>query len=215
MDFDRVTNFLEKRLQGSLPGAGAHELMKPVKADGTNFSIKHPVSPRESGVLILFHESEGDIRFPLIQRPAYKGVHSGQMALPGGKKETEDGDLFDTALREAKEEIGVDHLQVEILGSLSKFYVMASNYEVLPVIGKVKSKSNFTPDNHEVESIINARLSHLVNPNYMKEKRILVRGEVEMICPYFDLEDKIIWGATAMILSELVVILQEYRERSL
>ena len=212
MNFDRVINFLGKRLQSPLPGRGAHELMKPRMADGTHFSIKQPAAPQECGALILFHESEGDVRFPLIQRPTYEGTHSGQIALPGGKRANEDTDLFDTALREAGEEVGVDRSQVEIVGSLSKFYVVVSNYEVLPVIGKMKSKPNFTPDKYEVESIINAQLSHLADPNYVKEKRMLVRGRVDMICPYFDLEDKIVWGATAMMLSELAVILQAYQQ---
>jgi len=210
MNFDKVTNFLEKRLKKDLPGTDAHELMKPRMADGTSFSFKHPTKPREGGVLILFFESEGIIRFPLIQRSTYEGIHSGQMALPGGKEEESDKDLKMTALRETQEEIGIDPTKVEIIGALSKFFVMASNYWVLPVIGKVKETPHFTPDKHEVEGIIYPSLSKLTDPAFTKEKQMLVRGGVDMICPYFDLDDRIVWGATAMMLSELVVILKEY-----
>ena len=212
MNFDKVTNFLEKRLKENLPGNEAHELMKPRMADGTNFSLKHPKKPREGGVLILLFESKGVVRFPLIQRPVYEGIHSGQIALPGGKEEQGDGSLKNTALREAHEEIGADPSQIEIIGSLSKFFVIASNYCVLPVIGKVKDVPQFIPDQREVEGIINPPLVALTDPVFSKEKQMLVRGGVEMICPYFDLEGKVVWGATAMMLSELGVILKEYKE---
>lgn len=212
MNFDKVTHFLEKRLVQNLPGNSAHELMKPRMADGTSFSITHPTHPREGGVLILFYEAEGVVKFPLIQRTTYEGIHSGQIALPGGKKEDEDGNLKNTALREAYEEIGIDLEEVEIIGSLSKFFVIASNYCVLPVIGKVAGIPRFTPDPREVEGILHPSLSTLTDPSSVKEKQMRVRGGVDMICPYYDLEEKVVWGATAMMLSELVSILSEYKE---
>jgi len=210
MNFEKVTNFLERRLIEKLPGQDAHELMKPRMADGTSFSLKHPQKPREGGVLILFFEKDGEVKFPLIQRPTYEGIHSGQIALPGGKAEEYDGGLKSTALREAQEEIGVDADKVEIIGTLSKFFVIASNYCVLPVIGKVTEVPEFIPDEREVDGIICPPVSKLVDPSFAKEKQMLVRGGVDMICPYYDLEDKMVWGATAMMLSELAVILQEF-----
>ena len=212
MNFDKVTDFLEKRLEKDLPGHSAHELMKPRMANGSNFSIKHPVKPKEGGVLILFFENEGVVKFPLIQRPTYEGIHSGQIALPGGKEEENDADLKATALREAYEEIGVNPDKVRIIGSLSKFLVIVSNYYVLPVIGVVDETPKFIPDEREVDGIIYPSLSSLIDPSSTKEKRMLVRGGVDMICPYFDLESTVVWGATAMMLSELVVLFREYKE---
>lgn len=211
MNFDKVTYFLEKRLKEDLPGAHAHEMMKPRMANGSNYSLKQRSKPREGAVLILFYESEGKVKFPLIQRPIYEGIHSGQIALPGGKEEESDGSLEITALREANEEIGIDPNKVEIIGSLTKFFVIVSNYRVLPVVGKVNEVPEFVADEREVESIISPSLSDLINPSLTKEKQMLVRGGVDMVCPYFDLQDKVVWGATAMMLSELVVILKEYQ----
>ena len=212
MNFDKVTDFLEKRLKQDLPGKEAHELMKPKMADGSNFILKHPAKPRDGGVLILFYESDEGVRFPLIQRPTYEGIHSGQVALPGGKEEESDRSLITTALREANEEIGINPEKVEILGSLSKFFVIASNYCVLPVIGVTKEPPQFVPDSREVESILHPTLADLINPKLLKEKQMMVRGGVDMICPYYDLEQKVVWGATAMMLSELVVLLKEFSE---
>lgn len=194
-----------------MPGASAHELMQPRMADGSPFRLKHSTPPRKGGVLILFYEAtNGEIKFPLIQRPNYEGIHSGQMALPGGKYEEEDGDQYATALRETEEEIGVDREGVEIIGSLTEFFVAASNYMVLPVLGKLQRVPEFTPDPGEVDEVVVVNLEDLLNPEKKKTKEMVVRGSFKMNCPYFDLEEKVVWGATAMILSELVEILRAW-----
>ena len=132
------------------------------------------------------------------------------MALPGGRYEEGDRDQYRTALREANEEIGIDREQVKVIGSLSEFFVAVSNYMVLPVIGKIGFKPQFIPEPREVHDIVTPSIDHLIDPMRLKEKEIVVRNDFKMQCPYFDLEGRTVWGATAMMLSELVAILQEF-----
>ena len=213
MNFDELTRFLEKRLQMSLPGGLAHNRMKPKMADGAPLKMKPATPPRKGGVLILLFEENGIAHFPLIQRPNYDGIHSGQMALPGGRFEESDGDQFQTALRETEEEIGVDMKRVEIIGNLSEFFVAASNYMVLPVIGKIDYKPDFIPEPREVDDIVTPPVHHLIDPDRFKTKEMVVRNGFRLQSPYFDLEGRTVWGATAMMLSELVEVLKEYPNR--
>lgn len=213
MNFDELIIFLEKRLKDQMPGTPAHELMKPKMVNGAPLNIKQKEPAREGGVLILLYEQEGKVRFPLIQRPTYEGIHSGQMALPGGRYEPTDDGLITTALRETREEIGVSEDDVEVVGHLSKFFVAASNYNVLPVIGKTSAIPQFSPDPREVADIVTPPVEHLIDPARLKEKDIKVSSGFKLFCPYFDLEERTVWGATAMMLSELVVILNEFKGR--
>ncbi len=211
MNFDEIIYFLEKRLKGTKPGAFAHNQMKPTLANGSPISIKHTSPPKKGAVLILINNINGEACFPLIQRPTYEGVHSGQIALPGGKYEPSDDDLFQTALRETEEEIGIAQQEIEVIGALSQFYVAASNYDVLPVVGRMNAAPSFRLDQREVEEVINPKLAALTNRANRKKKELLVRGNVKLDSPYFDLEGKVVWGATAMMLSEFEAILGEFR----
>ncbi|WP_425392198.1 NUDIX hydrolase [Ekhidna sp.] len=213
MNFDELTRFLEKRVQKSMPGDAAHQKMKPKLPNGAPIKMTHATPPRKGGVLILLYEDEGVVRFPLIERPSYEGIHSGQMALPGGRYEEEDMDQYQTALRESEEEIGVDQKEVKIIGSLSEFFVSASNYMVLPVIGKIERKPAFVPEPREVADIVMPPVTHLIDSGRLKEKEMTVRNDFKMVCPYFDLEDRVVWGATAMMLAEFVEIMKEYPVR--
>jgi 8-oxo-dGTP pyrophosphatase MutT (NUDIX family) len=211
MELARLVDFLHERLQKPLPGIEASRLMMPYLPNGTRLRMQHDGPVRESAVMILLYEQEGMVRFPLIQRPTYPGVHSGQMALPGGKRDDSDPDLVFTALRESEEEIGVKSSDIQVVGALSSFYLAASHYQVLPVIGFVPEVPVLTPQKSEVDEIVQARLAHLVADEFQKEKDIVVAGGVTLRSPYFDLEGKIVWGATAMMLSELKQLLTEWR----
>lgn len=209
MDFDELIGFVEKKLAGELPGERAHSIMMPRLPDGSPLRLKNSKPPKEGGVLILFYEKDGQVNFPLIQRPKYEGIHGGQMALPGGKYETGDDDLVMTALRETREEIGVPEKKIEVIGSLSTFFVAASNYIVKPVVGVIHEQPTFIPDPREVEEIITPTVNQLIDSTLLKEKELVVRNGYKLLCPYFDLEGRVVWGATAMMLSELVLILKE------
>ena len=199
---------LEKRLQLPLPGEVAYQRVKVRRPEGGQISFKDQPDKKQGAVLIAFYENESGIHFPLIQRPDYDGVHSGQIALPGGKFEVGDKDLFATALRESREEVGIDPSQVRVIGALSSFYVGASNFQVLPVIGYLKEPPTFVPEPSEVAEIVEGPLADFLRPDAIKDRTLEVRG-FSMIAPYFDVKEKIIWGATAAMLSELMMIIDE------
>lgn len=209
MDLDALVQFLRLRLTQPMPGMKASKEMFPKLASGDPIKITHDEPAREGAVIILLYQDGGTIRFPLIQRPIYLGVHSDQMALPGGKRDGDDQDLFCTALREMEEEIGVSSNDVEVIGNLSPFYVTVSNFQVLPVIGIKRTQPKFVPQQGEVADIISADLSHIVSEDYRKEKEMIATGGVLVKSPYFDLEGRTVWGATAMMLNEFKAILKE------
>lgn len=209
MELDALTHFLRKRLSEPLPGLAATQQMSARLANGSRVRINHDKPPKEGSVMILLYPDEHTVRFPLIQRPEYPGVHSGQMALPGGKKEPGEDDI-EAALRETQEEIGIPIGEIEVIGSLSSFYVFASNFQILPVIGRLHRKPLFIPQEEEVAEVVTADVRHLLDDQYCKETDITVGAGFELRAPYFDLEGKVVWGATAMMLNELRIVLKEY-----
>lgn len=209
-----LAQFFEERLKREMPGKSAHSKMQPKLKDGSGIRFNHKKKAKEGGVLILLYEQDGIVKFPLIERPQYDGIHSGQISLPGGKWESTDEDLIETALRETEEEIGVKKSEVKVLGSLSPFFVGASNYDILPVIGTLSTKPEFKPDAREVQEIVTPAVQHLLNEEKKKTQDINVEKGFVLTSPYFDLESKIVWGATAMILSELAFILDEFNSGS-
>lgn len=200
---------LKSRLSHPLPGNEAQNLMMPKLPSGKRVSFNNSSNPRKGAVLLLLYEKGGEFYFPLIQRPVYEGLHSGQIAFPGGKQEEKDTDLYYTALREANEEVGVDVESIDIMGTLSEFFVAASNHLVLPVIGFHKAVPIFTPDSYEVDEVIEAPLSELLDQTKRKEKEIITSQGFKLHSPYFDIQGKVVWGATAMMLSEFVEIIRE------
>lgn len=206
MLFNELVNDLKSKLDLPLPGYEAQKLMAPILTSGERFNHYEGQAAKNGAVLILFYPSDGQIQFPLIQRPDYNGVHSGQVALPGGKKDETDRDLIHTALREANEEIGVDDRDITVIGSLTELYVQVSNIKVLPVVGFMEKKPEFIPDYREVEEVLTVNLNHLLDENNHSISDIEVGGNIRLKAPFFDLNRKVVWGATAMILSELVTV---------
>lgn len=203
-----LINSLKERLAGELPGDEAHQLMmaKPI---GPRFRINHEGAPKKGAVMIMLYPEEGKVLFPLTRRPEYPGVHSGQVSLPGGKVEPQDASLIETAIRETHEEIGVRIQDHEIIGSLSDLHITASNFIVKPVVSVLERKPIFTRDEHEVVKIFNADIEELIKDEIRKEKELVVGPEIRLQAPYFDVQGNVVWGATAMMLSEFVTILKE------
>lgn len=209
MEIDQLKELLHLAIQQPLPGKDAHLNMSPQPVDMRRFSSKVPYNHRKSGVLVLFYPDQGRSFFPLIKRPFYHGVHSGQVALPGGKLEPGDPDVIFTALREAEEEIGVDAGKVEVLGRLSDLYIPVSNFLVSPVIGFLDETPTLIPEQKEVSRIISTEVHSIFQPEIRKRTFLELGGGVRLDTPYFDIDGEIVWGATAMILSELLHLLQE------
>lgn len=182
-------------------------LMSPIPVDTRRFEPILPADHRKSGVLILFYPDESGAFFPLIKRPEYVGFHSGQVAFPGGKMELSDVDIIQTALREAEEEVGIDRNQVQVLGSLSDLYIPTSNFLVSPVVGFLEKRPEFIPEAKEVSRIIQTEVPLLFNPEIRKRKMLTISKSINLDTPYFDIDGEVVWGATAMILSELIQVL--------
>jgi 8-oxo-dGTP pyrophosphatase MutT (NUDIX family) len=207
-DFDKLCGQIKLRLSGALPGKTAHDIFRAKPVGDLRPIFSHQQPPRPGGVIILLYPDEGVIKFPLIKRPEYVGAHGGQVSLPGGKAEPGE-DSIQTALRECEEEIGVDQHLVTVLGKLSDFLVIPSNNIVTPIVASVPHRPVFKPDPHEVSRIFEAHLQLLVAADAIKEKEILAAGKYRMVAPHFEIENEVVWGATAMMLNEFRVVLRE------
>jgi 8-oxo-dGTP pyrophosphatase MutT (NUDIX family) len=186
-----------------LPGEAAHATM----ATKLRLSIQPNDKTRYSAVLILFYQYKDEIYIPLILRPEYDGVHAGQMAFPGGRRERKDKDLIETALREAQEEIGIKASDVHILGTLTQMFIPPSNFFALPVIGYLDYKPDFYPDPHEVDTVFEVSLSEISNEDIKSTTEISTRGFV-FDAPCYTIQNRKIWGATSMMIAELLEVLK-------
>lgn len=203
-----LSDLLSERLKDALPGPSAHEIMRARYSGSLKPRFEHSLPPRPGSVLILLYEQHGRIWFPLIKRQEYAGVHSGQVSLPGGKAEPGE-DLVETAVRESEEEIGVSRNELVVLGRLSNFHVLPSNILITPVVASCKNVPVFLPDPYEVARVFSASIEDLLEDNAIREKEIMVARDIQMSAPHFEVDGEIVWGATAMILSELRHVIQE------
>lgn len=203
MFFEPFIQSLSSKLKGPLPGV---EFQRKFMHDDRLMSNKIPnETTRQSAVLIVFYPSEGQVFVPLILRPQYDGTHGGQMALPGGKMEYADENLIRTALREAQEEIGLRAMDVNIIGELTDVFIPVSNFVVKPVVGFMDYKPDFFPDKREVEKIFEVEFSDFLKLENKGLKDITV-GKRTMNVPGFDIQNEWVWGATALIMNEIVEV---------
>ena len=199
--------WVQRALARPLPGAAAHAPMMPQPRPGESRLIP-PANCRHSGVMVLLYPRRDRLFFPLTQRSEGLADHSGQVSLPGGGREG-DEPLEQTALRETYEELGVPPTAVEVIGRLSPLYVPVSNYCIHPYVGYVASPPRLRPNPREVADVREVALTALLaNDN----RGVEVRDEQGFVggrrVPYMTLNDWRVWGATAMILNELALVLK-------
>lgn len=202
--FHTFTEHLKQRLQQPLPGESAHKKM--ASASRLRLNAKPNERTRRSAVLICFYPYQNSIFLPLILRPQYDGVHAGQMAFPGGRMERFDENLTRTALREAQEEVGIRVSDVKILGLLTELFIPPSNFYVQPVVGMLPYRPDFYPDPREVEAVVEVDLDTLLDETIVGDSQIDVRG-VLIDAPFYQIQGQRVWGATAMMISELLMVL--------
>lgn len=204
--FEFVIEKIKECFNSKLPGSEAQRLMAPSERPKGREDYA-PENARLSAVLLVMYPKNNSIYSVLMQRPAYPGVHGGQVSFPGGKKEEYDGSLCETALRESNEELGIIPESVEILGELSSLYIPHSNYMVYPYVGYCNAMPNFVLEPSEVEEVIEFPLAFLQKSDLRKQKKMKLKtGEIDV--PYFDINNKAVWGATAMMLSEFAEVLR-------
>jgi 8-oxo-dGTP pyrophosphatase MutT (NUDIX family) len=208
MNWDHLLADLQQALNQPLPGPMAQLKMAPKPVDMERFKAMDTSAYRYGSVLILLHPKEGKLLFPLIQRPIYPGVHSGQVSLPGGKLDQTDEDIVSTALRETREEIGVEVAKKHVIGSLSEMFIPPSKFRVTPVVAFKEEVHQMVPDQREVMELFTVSIDDILNDTVRKETKLNIKG-AELQTPYFELHGKVVWGATAMILSEFSDILKK------
>ncbi len=208
MKFLDIEQKLRKRITEPLIGEPAHAPLRATPVGQTIPNFKHGIPPRAGGVLIMLYEDNGELRFPLIKRAEYLGAHSGQISLPGGKAELGEN-IIETALREGEEEIGIRRGDLEVLGTLSNFFVIPSNFMVTPVLAVTDREPIFKPDPFEVAQILTCSIDDLIREDAIHEKEILAGGLYRMRAPHFEIQGEVVWGATAMMLNEFRLMLRE------
>ncbi len=202
-----VIEALEKKLQQPLPGKEAHRIMSP--------SIKRleymiPNDARIACVMALLYPKNEKTHIVLIERASSnnpKDRHGGQISFPGGKLEPTDESHLAGALREANEEVGVISEDIHVLGALSELYIPVSNFKVYSFVGALSYAPKFTPQLSEVKSILEVPFENFLKKEVRKTKTISMSNGFRIPnVPFYDIQDHTIWGATSMILSELIEV---------
>ncbi len=191
-------------LEGPLPGEKAQMKMAP-RGPGHRAPHNHPT--RQSAVLALIHLSDGALSLPFTLRPTNLGHHGGEISLPGGGVEACDQTMAATALRETEEELGISIADVAILGKLTPLYIAPSRNIVHPYIGWLPALPALNPDPREVDAVLDVPLARLLDRSSL-DVHLWRRNGEKRSAPCYRIGDAHIWGATAMILSELLTVIQ-------
>jgi len=209
MDFETLIEGIRRQLTEPLPGEEAQYAMASyTRKDIELRNIKPRDDVRMAGVLAMLYPKNGDTYVALMQRTD-RGAHAGQVSFPGGGVEEHDNDLIATALREAQEEVNIQPNDVQILGKLTPLHIPISNSMVHPIVGYSHVVPDYVPDPAEVKAVIEAPLADFFNPDKLKKTDIRVpAGFVLKDTPYFDINEYIVWGATAMMMNELLEVIK-------
>lgn len=210
MIFTEFLKYVPKIAKENLIGEEAHQKMSPPERLAfIKNNNPEEFNPRKAAVLMLFYPKNAETHLVLIVRNAYPGVHSSQIGFPGGKVEAFDISMEATALRETHEEIGISRQQIEVVKVFSELYIPPSNFTVLPFLGYSKEELIFKPDPREVFGIIELSLVDFLDENNFTTQIMETSYMKEIELPVFKFGDKVVWGATGMMLSELKEIIKK------
>lgn len=206
--FSDFTALFEQLLRQDLPGATAHRKMESEyrrRQDGTH----HITHPKQSAVLfLLYPNEEGEICTAFILRQKNLSIHSNQISLPGGRYEESDISYEQTALRETHEEIGVDPENVTIIGKMSEVLIPRSGFLVHPYVGFTAQRPMFKLQTEEVAGLYEVKLEDLFRHESKSTYHITDDEGNKYTAPSFLIEDRHLWGATAMIMAEVEEVLK-------
>lgn len=205
--FNHFIQALQTQLNKPLPGQDAqYQMVNSHRLRVAPHEMKN-LNARQAAVLILFYAIENQPYLVFMQRNQYPGVHSNQISFPGGKYEEQDKDLVTTALRESQEELNIIKEQVQVHGCLTPVYIPPSNFLVEPVIGSCTERPHFVPDTNEVADIIELPFSFFLCPESIQTVTV-PSGNEQYTVPAYVKNTTIIWGATAMMMSELTCLMK-------
>ena len=203
--FSEAVGQVRTRLLGTLPGIDAQARMAPSNRDRLDSAAaEHKPVPKIGAALVLLYPLEGSVHVALTLRSAHLRDHAGQVSFPGGRVEAGEN-MVEAALREANEELGIDGASMDVLGPLSPLWIPPSNFRVHPIVAAAAMRPSFRPDPREVAHLIEAPLRTLTAPAARQVASDMAGGRLRNV-PYFLAGGHKVWGATAMILSELLVI---------
>ncbi|WP_067037209.1 NUDIX hydrolase [Allomuricauda sp. CP2A] len=211
MNFDEFCEIALKLKNLPLPGEESHYKMSPLeRVQWMKQNNIKKINPKRAGVMALFYPDVSmETRLLLILRKTYEGVHSNQIGFPGGKVERQDKDLMHTALRETHEEVGVPPTSVEVIRALSEVYIPPSNFMVQPYMGIYPNPQPFVPQEDEVEQVVEAYVKDFLDDANLIEELLSTSYAKNMNVPAYKLNGYTVWGATAMMLSEIRELLRQ------
>ncbi|NDP26762.1 MAG: CoA pyrophosphatase [Flavobacterium sp.] len=209
MDFQEFLKYVPKVLEVTLPASEAHYKMASLTRIESMKNLKiSSVNPKSAAVMMLFYPKKGRTHLVLIVRNSYEGVHSAQIAFPGGKYESKDENFQNTALRETHEEIGITPEIIEVIMPFTNLYIQPSNFMVYPFLGICREEIIFIPDSNEVANIIELPLLDFLSDELIVSVKLSTSYATDIDIPAFKINEHIVWGATAMMLSELKEVLK-------
>ncbi|WP_322550779.1 CoA pyrophosphatase [Flavobacterium psychraquaticum] len=204
MLFKDFINYIPKIEKEKLLSTDAHAKMAPLERISylkeENYQENNP---RQAAVLMLFYPKNKQTHLALIVRNTYPGVHSSQIGFPGGKVEESDFNLEETALRETHEEVGINREKVEIIKSFSQIYIPPSNFLVAPFMGISQQELTFVPDLHEVKRVLEFPVEDFLSEKSITKVKMTTSYATNIEVPAFMVDKYVVWGATAMMMSEL------------
>lgn len=203
-----IKSKLRLALSLELPGIESHLKLAPAERIAGIRKQMNSDNAKPSAVLLALFKEKEQIKIVFILRSVYEGVHSGQISFPGGKKDSSDTDLIETALRETKEEVGITIERDDILGKLSSLYIPNSNFIVEPYVAYIENLNEIILDKSEVQQVYKISLNDLLDERTIQSKEVLFLNKRTISAPCFYVNGLKIWGATAMILNELLDIIR-------
>ncbi len=181
------------------------EVRKELRQKGGRLKEK----AKRAAVMAIFYPKEEDTFLLLMLRKEYPGVHSNQIGFPGGKVEKGDRDLLETAKRETHEEVGILPEAIEMVRPLTEVYIPPSNFLVQPFLGLYQKTPHFVLDQKEVEALVEVNLEDFLDETNLLEQRLTTSYANDILVPAFKLNGYTVWGATAMMLSEVKDLLKQ------